>query len=224
MESAKSAARQLKPLYKPGMQLLDAGCGAGHYLPSLRQALGTDLLYHGMDYTAYYVELARKAFGNESMFSQGDVRNMPFANNSFDIVMCNNVVYHLPPSLEVPLRELLRVSAHYVLVRLIVGKRNYVIREILDAEDMEGVSLTETYVPNLEDTHFRYFNQYTEAYIRQCVQAIAPDVEIRLWPDRDFAEFNNEESHGMPTGTYTLGNMQLSGSLLLDYHWLLLTK
>jgi ubiquinone/menaquinone biosynthesis C-methylase UbiE len=206
------------------MQVLDAGCGAGHYLPSLRDIVDPHIRYHGMDNTAYYVALARKAFNDASMFTQGDVLHMPFQDGAFDIVMCNNVVYHLPPVLEAPLRELVRVSNTYVLVRLIVADRNYVIREILTTEDGEGFDADVAYYPNLEDARFRYLNQYTAAYIRQAVEAVAPGARVTLTRDEDFGDFNNVDTHGMLTGTYTQGGKQVSGCLILDYHWLLIEK
>ena len=42
MESSKALARMLTPFYAPGMKVLDTGCGAGHYLASLRKRLDAD--------------------------------------------------------------------------------------------------------------------------------------------------------------------------------------
>jgi ubiquinone/menaquinone biosynthesis C-methylase UbiE len=48
---------------------------------------------------------------------QGDVSNIEFADNSFDMVMCAEVLEHLPPSiLEKACAELVRVSKRHVII------------------------------------------------------------------------------------------------------------
>ena len=37
MNSSRAVAKVIKEFYKPGMKVLDVGCGAGHYLVSLRK-------------------------------------------------------------------------------------------------------------------------------------------------------------------------------------------
>src|SRR5689334_220306 len=47
MESSKALAKTVKGIFHPGESLLDVGCGAGHYLRSLRREIGPDILYTG---------------------------------------------------------------------------------------------------------------------------------------------------------------------------------
>lgn len=51
----------------------------------------------------------------QSPLNVADVRHLPFPDDSFDLVLCLEVLEHLPDSL-LGLRELLRVSQDYVLV------------------------------------------------------------------------------------------------------------
>ncbi|MFC1931522.1 class I SAM-dependent methyltransferase [Chloroflexota bacterium] len=97
MESSKALCKILSHFYEKGMKVLDIGCGAGHYLRSLRLRIDENIDYTGVDATEYYVELARKAFGDASRFLCGDIYNLQFKANSFDIVICNNLLLHLPP-------------------------------------------------------------------------------------------------------------------------------
>ena len=54
------------------MKLLDVGCGAGHYLKSIKERLNKTVDYIGLDATKYYIDLAKKAFPvNE--FIVGDI-------------------------------------------------------------------------------------------------------------------------------------------------------
>jgi len=59
MTCAAQAAEILAPLVEPGETLLDAGCGGGYYLWSLRDR-GIDVEYHGLDFTPEMVGLARE--------------------------------------------------------------------------------------------------------------------------------------------------------------------
>ena len=76
MESAKAIAGMVKELIRPNDLILDVGCGAGHYLRSLRQEI-TDVpfQYMGIDATASSIKLARKAWSGDhrAKFEVGDV-------------------------------------------------------------------------------------------------------------------------------------------------------
>jgi len=88
---------------EPGMCILDVCCGPG-MLSAGAISRGADAL--GLDFPDV-VELARKLVpaGN---FEVGDAQALPFAENSFDAVLCGYGVMHLPDP-EKALREMLRV-------------------------------------------------------------------------------------------------------------------
>ena len=111
MESSKAVARRIKAIWASGDTILDVGCGAGHYLVSLRRELGARLDYCGVDHLRHHIELARKAFENDPhvRFELADLYKLPYANSSFDIVTCNNLLQNLP-ALREPLCELMRVA------------------------------------------------------------------------------------------------------------------
>src|SRR3989338_953484 len=115
MESAKSLSEILASFYRSGMKILDVGCGAGHYLRVFKSKLDKNIDYTGLDATKYYIRLARKAF-NRSQFLVGDIFDLPFGSNVFDIVVCNNVILHLPPPPTKAIAELIRVAKKYVVI------------------------------------------------------------------------------------------------------------
>ena len=140
MESSKALCKVLSPLYKKEMKILDAGCGAGHYLRSFRGRIDKNIDYTGLDATKYFVKLAKMAFGEGANFIEGDIFNMPFKNNSFDIVNCSNVILHLPPIPQKAISEMIRVAKKYVVIRTVFGERNYIIREVRPkTKDQEAV-------------------------------------------------------------------------------------
>ena len=59
MESSKALCQVVSRFYQAGMTLADVGCGAGHYLRSLRARVDEDINYTGIDATPYYIELAQ---------------------------------------------------------------------------------------------------------------------------------------------------------------------
>lgn len=216
MESAKALVEILKPFYKPGMSVLDVGSGAGHYLRSLRLRLDPQIDYTGVDATGKYVELARKAFGNADQFIVGDIFNLPFEDNSFDIVICNNVIYHLPPPPHKALSELIRVAKKNVVVRTVFGERNYVIREL----PYEGEIIKE----DGEISSFNFFNMFTEDYYRKTLAFVAPNWKSEIIPDTFWKDFDVRKEIANPTATHIVDGKQVSGNLILDFRFIVLEK
>jgi SAM-dependent methyltransferase len=93
--------------------VLDAGCGEGVVSGWLGQAIPGAAIT-GVDGRASAVEAFRSA--NPGMTAVvGDLTSLPFADGAFDLVVCTEVLEHLPePALA--LRELGRVCAGHVLV------------------------------------------------------------------------------------------------------------
>ena len=158
MESSKAVAARLRGVARPADQILDVGCGAGHYLRSLTRILPFTFQYTGVDATPRYVELARQAFASSpnAVFKTGDIYALPFADASYDLVMSNNLLLHLP-SIQKPLQELCRVARRHVLVRTLVGERSFRIQEVRGSGD--------EFDENGEPHDFAYFNIYSKGYI-----------------------------------------------------------
>ena len=78
------------------MSLLDQGCGGGRYTMAWRligvgKAVGLDFSEIGIEDAKRRAELANV---NNIEFVQGSVLEMPFEDNSFDIVYSNGVLHH----------------------------------------------------------------------------------------------------------------------------------
>lgn len=87
--------------------LLDAGCGEG-FITGLLKANVNNLDITGLEYTEEALQIAR-ARNPEITFIQGDILKMPFDSDSFDIVLCSEVLEHLEKP-AAALNELLRVA------------------------------------------------------------------------------------------------------------------
>ena len=197
MECAKFLCSLLKPLYRKQDSILDVGCAAGHYLRTLRTRLDTDINYTGCDATPYYIELARKTFDNVP-FEVEDIYNLSFEDNTFDIVLCNNVLLHLPPLPAKPIQELIRVSKRYVIMRVPIGKIQYIIKEV-------------------KPKGWNYFNMYTlDDYYKMIGEHSVinkKDTSVVI------EEYDNRDET-----TKTINNVQVSGNLLLDWRFIIIDK
>jgi ubiquinone/menaquinone biosynthesis C-methylase UbiE len=89
---------------KPGVAVLDAGCGSGSMSRQIAKAQA-DATVVGVDLREPYLDFARRKAASENLtnvkFEKGDVRALPFADATFDIVWhstcCNGLVTLRPP-------------------------------------------------------------------------------------------------------------------------------
>ena len=227
MESSKSLCEVIKSFYKPNMKILDVGCGAGHYLLSLQKRLDKNVDYTGVDITDPYIELAKQAFP-QYPFHIGNINNLNFEDNSFDIVICNNVILHLSPPPRRAISELLRVSSKYVVIRTPVAKRNYIIKEVTDRDD----DIDEKTLKSLPEKHsdlikddgepvvWSYLNLYTEQFFKDVIQD--NDCIVKIIDDTFWKDFKKEVDS--KTVTEIIDDRQISGNIILDWKFLIIEK
>jgi ubiquinone/menaquinone biosynthesis C-methylase UbiE len=98
---------------RPGLSILDCGCGTGHNLTVLRRhgrAIGIDLTWTGLVF-------ARKR--GERAVAQASATHLPFEQESFDVVTSFDVIYALDDQQEsMALQEMFRVlkpGGHLIL-------------------------------------------------------------------------------------------------------------
>jgi len=73
-------------------RVLDAGCGTGNYLAALRGRVG-ELV--GLDLSPRMVARARHKLRGQAQVVRADMRELPFADATFDGVLANMVLHHL---------------------------------------------------------------------------------------------------------------------------------
>ena len=95
-------------------RILDVGCGEGFTMRELRQG-GIQAAMVGMDLNVAALAWNRSHAMAQSPLGVSDIHHVPVADGSFDLVLCLEVLEHVPDS-SLALAELLRVTRDYVLV------------------------------------------------------------------------------------------------------------
>ncbi len=107
----KTLIKEAKTLHPK--TILDVGCGEGFTLNRLRKSnIGKDLI--GVDTLKTAIELGKKQFPNLDL-REGSAYKLPFKDNSFDMVLCLEVLEHLDNPAKA-LSEIARVSKKYAII------------------------------------------------------------------------------------------------------------
>lgn len=231
MESSKSIARKIKPLLSENDHILDVGCGSGHYLISLDKVLDKKFSYTGLDATAYYIERAKEAFqDNDKLcnpqrthteFIKGDIYNLPFKDNYADIVICSNVLLHLP-SIKEPVKELVRAASKYVVIRTLVGNSSFRIKHVTDPEEFDRSG---------DPVNYYYYNIYSEKYVTGLVNSLPGVKRLSMVYDLDFNPGNIGENEYREANvevpfnvTRVMNGIQVNQYILQPWQYIIIEK
>ena len=109
--TAETSAAHLLPYLRPGLRVLDFGCGPGTISVGLANAVEPGEI-HGVDMDESQIERARSVAASQgqdnAIFHVGDVTALEFQDNFFDVAHCRSVLMHVPDTAAV-LSEVKRV-------------------------------------------------------------------------------------------------------------------
>ena len=147
--SAQASAAHLLPYLRPGLRLLDFGCGPGTISVGLAEAVHPGVL-HGIDVEASQIEMAQAAAtagGHSNMrLRTGDVTELPFEDDFFDVCHGHAVLTHVPDT-HAALAEIRRVLKSGGLL----GSREVICASSFFEPDVNGLNgAWETFAELLE--------------------------------------------------------------------------
>ncbi len=110
--TADNSAGYLLPLLRPGLRLLDVGCGPGTITMDLADRVAPTGSVTALEQTQDALDLARAEAGRRGTpnvsFVVGDVHDLALPDDAFDVVHAHQVLQHLPDPVRA-LREMRRV-------------------------------------------------------------------------------------------------------------------
>lgn len=196
MEQVKQLIKVLKPIYKPGMKVLDVGCGCGHFYPSLRK-LDKNIDFTGVDVVKNYIDLANKIFKKAKprpKFFVGDIFNLK-KFGKFDIVF-SHMVLHCIPNHEKALRELAKATKKHLLIRAMVDDYTYLIKVFRYKDKKE----------------YSYYNIYAKDELDASLKK-SGFSKVKFIKD----EFNVKLKKKKGFGTYTYGKLLIIGNIVMNW-------
>jgi ubiquinone/menaquinone biosynthesis C-methylase UbiE len=113
--TAQKDAAHLVPHLKPGMTLLDVGCGPGTITCSFAPHVSPGAKVFGIDPSASVILEAQEHAKEQGLtegvvsFQQGDGARLPFADGTFDVVHTHQVLLHVTDPVAL-LHEMARVT------------------------------------------------------------------------------------------------------------------
>ncbi|WP_035846970.1 methyltransferase domain-containing protein [Kitasatospora azatica] len=112
--TAANSAGYLLPALRPGLRVLDVGCGPGTITADLAELVGPQGTVVAVDTSAEVLEqaaeyVAGRGIGNVD-FAVADVHALPYRTAEFDVVHAHQVLQHLADPVAA-LREMRRVTA-----------------------------------------------------------------------------------------------------------------
>lgn len=93
--------------------VLDAACGVATDFKGF-EIYGPKVDYVGIDKSAKMLDLSQERYP-KAIFVRGDIENLPFKDNSFDVVLLKHALEHLP-DYKIAVKEALRVASDIVIV------------------------------------------------------------------------------------------------------------
>src|SRR3989442_9239674 len=88
---------------RAGERVLDVGCGTGSLAVALKASAGPTGSVHGIDASREMIEVARRnatRAGVDVSFQVGLAEAIPFPNGTFDLVVSQLAIHHLPDDLK----------------------------------------------------------------------------------------------------------------------------
>lgn len=96
-KALRDATINLAPI-KAGDNVLEVGCGTGTLTMAAKRKVGPNGKVYGIDIIPGMVDLSKqkaKLAGLDISFDLASIENIPYADNTFDVVMCSFMIFHM---------------------------------------------------------------------------------------------------------------------------------
>jgi ubiquinone/menaquinone biosynthesis C-methylase UbiE len=238
-ESSKAVVEIMLPMMNNGSTILEVGCSSGHLLRTLSKK-EKDLNYVGVDIDQYAISKGNAELNRielkgikSAQLIEAEITELPFKNKSFDIVISLNVLEHLnEPSRA--MRELLRCSNKYLIIRTLVSDQTFIVKEVRNS-DHKNLGYSHLDLPSPADELdefgepkvFIYQNVYSKALLSHILEA---EEGIFKWQiiedimyDQNAFDLDNSMSN-LPRATKVINGKQVRGLFIDTNYWIVIEK
>jgi SAM-dependent methyltransferase len=159
--------------------VLEAGCGTGLVYRALVPAVISNEQYTGIDISEKMLMIAKRDYPN-GRFLRDDLFNLSFRDNSASVVLCFEVLGHLP-EIVTPIHEMIRVSERLIIFTVWVSQSGR----------------TEEYGGTI-DGHAFLRNHYVHEHIIEAIKAVEGNdtfgIEVRVLTESKWAYVIRKDS------------------------------
>lgn len=144
---------------KPGMNMLDVGCGTGSLTIAARQKQGKDGVVIGIDPSSNMVNLAREKAEKAGVpieFQVGVIEKLDFPDDQFDLVFSSLMMHHLPDELKLAgleeVHRVLKPGGKLLIIELDPGA--FSLATLVHGHTSQLSKALENVLPYLEDSGY----------------------------------------------------------------------
>jgi ubiquinone/menaquinone biosynthesis C-methylase UbiE len=151
---------------KPGLNVLDVATGTGRFAIFLA---GRGCKVNGLDSSDEMLAIAKRAVASENInveFVKGDASDLPFSEDSFDVVVCMRLMIHTD-NLENFLKEFSRVSKCSIIFDTVNKNSLKAIQVLLSNLLMKPLGLS-------------YLSMYSEQQVIEIARKLNLSVKARV--------------------------------------------
>jgi ubiquinone/menaquinone biosynthesis C-methylase UbiE len=153
----------MHPITKPNLSVLEIGCSTGYYYEILEYLLNMQINYTAGDYSFPMIQMAKDYYPNVS-FHVFDGAFLPYADQSFDIVISSCVLLHTP-DYQAQILETARITKDYIVAhRTPICKRkatSYFTKYAYDVETVELKFNENEFISEFQKNGFDLINDIT---------------------------------------------------------------
>lgn len=181
--------------FKTGDHVLDLGSGAGNDCFVARAMVGMDGKVTGLDFSSAMIKKAQQ--NNERLgflnvgFVEGDIEEMPFSPDSFDVVLSNCVLNLVPDKVRAfsEIYRVLKPGGHFCISDVVLSgelPENLKQEAVMYAGCVAGASLKDDYLEKIRQAGFSRITVHKERKIElpeSLLQKYLPDGELKAYRD-----------------------------------------
>lgn len=179
----------------PGMDVLEIGCGGGLFCHRLKQFV-PDIRITGVDFDENHISFAQQKaeeLGLDCTFTAGDISQLPFENETFDLVYSHTVAEHIPPDVFYgEQKRVLKPGGR--LTALMVRTRLNIKDSTMNEFGVEEEKLQEKLWSQVEDVTEQYeigkYERDEHEFPKELERHGFHDIEVSLFSVIDYAPDN----------------------------------